>query len=438
MSQPDLSTSPHAIQPPPPPPAPDPAILTTPAPLTYAPYLDKQDPALLTAWRRLEDYSTVSTDRKMAYTKLRGAVIWTGFATSALAVLSAYIPDWLASVGLTGLFSEAAAFVVRAALVVLPILSVGLMTYANQFASSVAWIEYRISAEIIRQHIYRYRMGSGRFRGMDRQQAQRQLLAVVKAADERLARRKVTIPDIRKSQSDALSVERINDRLKEGDDGFAPLSPEVYIRARIEPQIDWYIGRLQDDYRALRRNRVIALLISGLGAVIAALLPSGEGLVAVTTALGVAFGLRNDTRMFGATYGIYHITAQRLQMLIAEWRVLTKEEQEDPAKFQEFVARVEDMLYEEGRLWRQTAIQLQSNSEQALQNMLRNNQPSERDDKSGKLVADDDDLDALIGPPPPVGIAPLTGRTLLLPDESEPDAIRWEQPPQVSNGKAGG
>jgi len=128
MSQADPSTSPHAIQPPPPPPAPDPAILATPAPISYAPYLDKQDPALLTAWRRLEDYSYVSTDRKVAYTRLRSAVIWTGFATSALAVLSAYIPDWLASVGLMGAFSEVATFLIRAALVVLPILSVGLLS----------------------------------------------------------------------------------------------------------------------------------------------------------------------------------------------------------------------------------------------------------------------------------------------------------------------
>ncbi|MCS6834775.1 MAG: DUF4231 domain-containing protein [Anaerolineae bacterium] len=437
MSQPDLSTSPHAIQPPPPPPAPDPAVLATPAPLTYAPYLDKQDPALLTAWRRLEDYSFVSTDRKKAYVKLRSAVIWTGFATSALAVLSAYVPDWLAVLGVMGLPSDLIVFAIRAALVTLPIVSVGLMTYANQFASSVAWIEYRISAEIIRQHIYRYRMGAGRFRGMDRQQAQRQLLAVVKAADERLARRNVTIPDIRKPEAYEVEVERINDRLAEGDDGFAPLSSEVYISARIEPQINWYVKRLQDDYKALRENRVIALTISGIGAVIAALLPSGEGLVAITTALGVAFGLRNDTRMFGATYGVYHVAAQRLQMMIAEWRVLTQEEREDPAKLQDFVARVEDILYEEGKLWRQTAIQLQSNSEEALQNMLRN-QPSERDDKSNKLMADDDDLDALIGPPPSVGAASVTGAAPLLPDESDPDAIRWEQPPQASNGKAAG
>jgi len=437
MSQADPSTSPHAIQPPPPPPAPDPAILATPAPISYAPYLDKQDPALLTAWRRLEDYSYVSTDRKVAYTRLRSAVIWTGFATSALAVLSAYIPDWLASVGLMGAFSEVATFLIRAALVVLPILSVGLMTYTNQFASSVAWIEYRISAEIIRQHIYRYRMGAGRFRGMDRQQAQRQLLAVVRAADERLARRKVTIPDIRQPEADM--VNKINRRLGEGDDGFAPLSPETYISARVEQQIGWYIDKLQDDYAQLRMNRVLALTISGIGAVIAALLPSLEGLVAITTALGVAFGLRNDTRMFGATYGIYHITAQRLQMMIAEWQVLTAEERQEPAKFQDFVARVEDMLYEEGKIWRQTAIQLQSNSEEALQNMLRNTKtPTEGEPRDTKLVSDEDDLDDLIGPPPAVGAASMTSSALLLPDESDADAIRWEQQPQAANGKAQG
>jgi len=437
MSQPQLATSsPHAIQPPAPPPTPPREALDVPAPRQYAPYRDKEDPALLAAWRRLEDYSFVSTDRKLAYTGLRSAVIWIGFATSTLAVLAAYLPAWLAGVGLGGAFSDVLAFIVRSSLVIMPILSVGLMTYTNQFASSTVWIEYRISAEIIRQHIYLYRMGAGRFQGMDRQQAQRQLLQVVKAADERLSKRKVTIPDMRQEETDM--VDKINNRLGEGDDGFAPLPATIYISARVEQQINWYIRKLQDDYASLRRNRVLALLISGIGAVIAALLPTMEGLVAITTALGVAFGLRNDTRMFGATYGIYHITAQRLQSLIAEWRVLSKEEQAEPQRLQSFVANAEALLYEEGKAWRQTAVQLQANSEEALQTMLRNSDDSSTPDGAPpKLLSDDDDLDALIGPPTPPSVhatASAANGLLLLPDDEPP--IHWEQSPQAANGSS--
>jgi hypothetical protein len=325
--------------------------------------VEKKDPALTAAWRRFLDYDRVSSQQKRDYQNLRGYVIALGLFTSAGAVFSSYAGQ-IPSIGVE------LQNILRIILVIMPIISVALMNYASQFASSTAWVEYRVGAEKIRSQIYLYRFKAGIYKGLSAQQAQKTLLDAIQAADQRIDEENATLPymDI---VNDTIYEKIAKKTGSESDTGMsmAP-SADDYIEWRMRPQINWYIEKIQGDYSKLQRERVQALVVAGAGSVISGLALGLEPLVAVTTAMGVALMLRSDTRMYGATYGIFHYTAGRLQLEMNRWEILSEKQKSDSAQQTELVTRVEQIFDDERELWRAQAVQSQSSSDQAISTQI--------------------------------------------------------------------
>jgi hypothetical protein len=396
----------------------------------------QHDYALLAAWRRLLDYDRVSSEEKADYKRIRSWVITLGFLTASLAVFSTvavnndmgftvrptlvlvllialavllfrfFIPElnkqrkqekkmrqwfnlrlWIGGItiliALIGaslrLSDENLTNAIRIALVVLPIASVGLMNYASRFASSVTWVEYRVSSERIRSNIYQYRMRAGIYRDEDPQQRQQKLIKEVHEADKHIDKNNATLAYKQTMQSDAELVKTIKARIyenkdsdynvKEGD-GLAPMTIDEYVAWRIKPQINWYIDRIKRDYDATRNNRIYALVVSGFGALLSAFGYGLEGLVAITTAMSVALSQRSDIFMFGATYGLFHVTSTKLQNKYHLWQLNTPQQKQNEENIRAFVEACEDIFEDERILWREQAIQKQQMAEQSLQNSI--------------------------------------------------------------------
>lgn len=332
------------------------------------------DPALIAAWRRFLDYDRVSSDQKRQSLRLRELIIYIQLATSVIAIVSTF----LVINGVPQVISD----VIRLVLIALPVVSVGLMNYSAQFASSTAWIEYRVGAETIRQKVYQYRMGAGDFFGLEKRKAQEKLLDVINRADQRIDEVSATLPYMKPmDESDAKSPEdfiKYRIRLKTDtpfkpdkpdhpfDDGLSRLDVPTYVDRRVRKQIDWYTSRIDRDYRDMRRYRLTALGIAGLGSVFAALGQSLEALVAITTAFGVAYNALADTRMYGATYGIFHWTASKLRIEMNKWDILTPEEKASPAVQSRFVGSMENIFRREQQMWRKSAIESQQLIDRSL------------------------------------------------------------------------
>lgn len=326
----------------------------------------KTDPALLSAWRRFLDYDRVSTEQKHNYQRIREWVIALYFATAAGAV-------FIMTMQSSQIFSDFQLGVMRLLLVAMPIISVVLNSYANQFASSIAWIEYRVGAETIRQKIYLYRMRSGEFSNLpNMQDRQRKLLDVINETDVRIDKAGATLPYMQPLEGEkrpGFSVpEKVSRKTdapfeikgKPYDDGFAWLPVAEYLDYRIRNQVDWYTHRIDGDYAAMRRFRLAALMIAGMGSLIAALGYGLEGMIAITTAATVALNMKADSRMYGATYATYHLTASRLRNELNQWDILSAVEQADATNASDFVNRMEKILLDERETWRDAAIQLQN------------------------------------------------------------------------------
>lgn len=326
--------------------------------------VEKKDPALTAAWRRLLDYDRVSTQQKQNYQRLRGYVIALGLLTSAGAVFSGYIGQ-IPSIG------AELQNVIRILLVIMPIISVALMNYASQFASSTAWVEYRVGAEKIRSQIYLYRMKAGDYKGLSTHQAQRALLDTIQAADQRINEQNVTLPYMEITDESIYEQIAQKTNAKNLDTGMTiPITAEEYLTWRVRPQIEWYINKIQRDYLSLQRERIMVLVVAGAGSVISGLNLGLESLVAVTTALGIALMLRSETRMYGATYGIFHYTAGRLQLEMNRWEILSEKQKTDSAQQMELVTRIEQIFDDERELWRAQAVQAQSSNDQAISNQI--------------------------------------------------------------------
>ncbi|NWG16083.1 MAG: DUF4231 domain-containing protein [Chloroflexi bacterium] len=308
------------------------------------------DPALLAAWRRFLDYDRASSSQKQIHQRTRQWIILLGAFASALAVLSTYL-------GGGG--------PLRVLLIILPIASVGLMNYAAQFSTSTGWIEYRVSAELIRSQIYLYRLNSGGYKDKDPHVKQAQLLTEINNIDRWMIQHNLSMPQIKPISDTDLIQQATSKTEGKDDDGFRPIDAGDYIDWRAQGQFGWYINKIAEDHSAMRRNRILALVIAGAGSVLAGVGFGLEGLVAVTTALGTALTLISEVRMYGRTYHIYYEAAFELQTALNEWKVLPPE-QRTPEKKAEFVTRFEAIFDKERTQWREQTIKIQMSNEQAI------------------------------------------------------------------------
>lgn len=366
----------------------------------------KDDPALIAAWRRFLDYDRVSTTQKKQSARYRDWVIWIQFITSTVAILSTFVvvlqtvlPLWLV---------DAIQWLFRMALVLLPIISVGLMNYSNQFASSSAWIEYRVGAETIRQKIYQYRMRAGDFHNLTTRKAQEKLLDIINRADQRIDEANATLPYMkpmdeskldRKQKLKYLIATSTDSRFDESnptrefDNGLTELSVQEYIDKRVRKQIDWYTGRIEGDYTKMRQYRLRALLVAGAGSFFAALGQNLEALVAITTASGVLLNSLADARMYGATYSIFHWTASKLRIEMNKWDILTEAEKQDPAIRSRFVSDTENIFKQEQQMWRKSAIESQQLIDRSLNASLKTNGREVMSKLSEKTESDEELLE---------------------------------------------
>lgn len=313
------------------------------------------DAALRAAWKRHMEYSDASTRRKRTHSRVRLATIVLSLAASVLAVTITY-QDTVPQIAQ---ISEG----MRILLVVLPLVVAGTLTYAFQFMPSTSWVAYRVGSELIRHQIYLYRMQAGDYASKLQLGQQQLLIDRIAEADAKVAEIGAPEPYIEKMSTDfAAQIKARTDT--PNDDGFSQLTADEYIQFRLIPQRDWYINRMHEDYRRLRIWRAIVLIAAGSSSLLVVI---GQApLVAVATALGLSIGMYIDLKMYGRTYALYHLAAEKLENEINRWSILPAEQKKLAARTAEFVTRVEEIFNEERYRWMQQAIQAQMASEQAL------------------------------------------------------------------------
>jgi hypothetical protein len=313
------------------------------------------DAALQYAWKRFLNFDNASIRHKPKNMRLRTAIIMLGFLASTLSVISGFHH------GPPDLWKH----MLQLSLIIVPLIAAGLITYAFQFTPSLSWIAYRMGAELIRHHIFLYRMMAGEYFNKPSSEQQQMLVAAVEDATRQV--REITSAP----QPYIEDVPNLSERLmkhfaiqQDKDDGFSKLTVDQYIEWRVKDQKDWYVQHANQDFRYLKQARVLVLIIMGMSSGVAAL--GGEPLVALTTAAALTMGMLIETAMYGKNYSIYHGTVEKIEHEIARWKACPPEVRREC----DFVAAIERIFQEERDLWMHQASQTQLANEQSIMRNL--------------------------------------------------------------------
>ncbi len=128
------------------------------------------------------------------------------------------------------------------------------------------------------------------------------------------------------------------------DPGFADLTPDEYIRYRLESQLDWHEGRLVSIGKS-KRNLTIAILAMGAsGALLAGIGEPFAVWVALTASITAALTGWEELQNREATIANYSKVKLELTILKDHWFGLTEEERTE-SEFFKLVLAAENLLW---------------------------------------------------------------------------------------------
>jgi len=323
---------------------------------------------LSSAWARLLMYDDASSSQKSRYQLTRRWAIFLWFSAAFFAVIKGVF-DFVEIAGKPR--GELLEGFLQFLLVIIPAAGVAVMSWGIQFANSVAWIEYRTSAEKIRSQIYLFRTKSADYYNKTPEERRDRLLASLNQAD-RLIPEGIGLPSNLLLPQDPKVAAQLKGKadteasaISREDGFFTELTVEEYIEVRVKKQIDWYTGRVSKDMGGMERYQMLALAIAGTGTILAALGHGIEAFVAITTASGIAISMWSNIRMFGATYFIFRQTANDLQDELDRWNALEADKRTDE-RGRLFIEVAEKIFLRENEEWRKQSIQMQTANEQTL------------------------------------------------------------------------
>ncbi len=333
--------------------------------------------ALDNAWRRFNAFDEASKLLKTRYKRVRWIIIGLSFITTCAAVVDArYSQD-----------NDGLEVFMRVLLVILPLLSAAILTYAARFEAGNGWVGFRVAAESIKLSIYELRLK--RYLELVTMEDLDKLARVIEKTDEQLEGMGVSIPieinlidenEGKESKQFAKPNPYATDH--SDDDGYTPLALDDYLRLRVLPQAEWYNRRAVRDFKKIRQWRAIILLVGVLGPALAAF---GVGyLVAVTVALVNGLMAYIGLQQYEQNYGIYSKTARQLENLVNQLE--PKMDNLTPADVLEWVRKIEIVFGSEREMWQLTVLRGQSATEEALTQLVNSRTNVLQNSDFGKLV----------------------------------------------------
>ena len=130
---------------------------------------------------------------------------------------------------------------------------------------------------------------------------------------------------------------------------------------------DWYTQKSYGEYTQMRDWQVVALIIGGAGSLLAFL--GQEAWIAVTTSGAVTVAALANLKLSGRTYLLYYRTADDLDDRVGQWQNDGKPS--DPEADAKLVEDFENIFRQEGKLWRQQAIDALSQVDSSINETFR-------------------------------------------------------------------
>ncbi|MBI5930456.1 MAG: SLATT domain-containing protein [Chloroflexi bacterium] len=333
--------------------------------------------ALDNAWRRFNAFDEASKLLKTRYKRVRWGIILISFITTCAAVADARYSQR----------DDTVEVLMRVALVILPLLSAAILTFAARFEAGNGWVGFRVAAETIKYSIYELRLK--RYLDLVTMDDLDKLAKVIEKTDEQLEGMGVSVPieinliDDNEGKESKQFAKPNNYAIDHPeDDGYSPLALEEYLRMRVLPQAEWYNSRAVIDFKKTRRWRAIILCVGVIGPALAAF---GAGyLVAVTVALTNGLLAYIGLQQYEQNYGIYSKTARQLENLVNQLE--PKMDNLTSTDILDWVRKIETVFGSEREMWQLTVLRGQSATEEALTQLVNSRTNVLQNSDFGKLA----------------------------------------------------
>ncbi len=259
-------------------------------------------------------------------------------------------------------------------IIVAPIVISVMLAATNKFKYSTKWLTLRPGAEAIKREIYSYRMQSGIYSD---EQTKEQSRSLKLAEQLKAISSQVMKSDVNESALKPYEGPIPNNMYgaSEKDDGFSPMTAEVYVLIRIGDQLNYFVGKTNTLERKLKRLNWITIGIGGLSTLLAAV---GLDLwIAFTTAVSAAIVSYLEYQQTETNLMTYNQTASDLENILFWWDALTADEKQHHENIDNLVEQTETILGSELSAWIKRMQQAQEKQAQQQELMPDNFNPQE-------------------------------------------------------------
>jgi hypothetical protein len=318
--------------------------------------IDLRVDTLTDSWNRYDDLDQAAIRKQVLFRNLQWAILGLGIIATLLAIARSgnALPPWLTQL-IPARFGSAFQNLTHILIVLTPISISILIAASSRFREGNKWILLRASAEAIKGEIFRYRMQAGAYSNDQCLQTSREskLAAKLKDISSALAQSEVnrtSLPAATKNDSTRLTF----------------LSPDDYLKYRIDDQINYFVNKTADLYKQLKTMQVWIYIAGGVGTALAAF--KADVWVALTTAVAATLTTRLETDQVENTLVQYNQALTGLRNIESWWKALSQWEKGRRRNIDLLVEQTEKTLEGELAGWvqqMQTALDKLTEKEQA-------------------------------------------------------------------------
>ncbi len=280
-------------------------------------------PILQIAWTRYAQLDAYSSKRTKSHLRFRRWIAVLSILATFFAVITTYFPSDQPS--LLGV-------VLKALLILTPILASALAAWGSKFLSSGDWLVARAGAEEILKEIYMYRTVLRN--SPNRNVWLENRLVEIQRSVFRGLNGELTIPPY-----EGYLPPHYNQEDSYSDPGFHDLQGDEYFRFRLESQLGWHVSKVNKFQQERVRLQTFIILSGVAGAVFAVFIPLWTALAASFTAVLIGW---QELRNLDTVVRNYSKVIMELSILFDHWKNLS--DQTD-AEFFKMARSTEDILW---------------------------------------------------------------------------------------------
>jgi hypothetical protein len=301
------------------------------------------------AWERFALYDFNAEKHQKTFGWLQSFILLLAVIGTLLAVIQSQIKlTPISAIGKIQLDQENFIAILKYTIIIVPITISILISVVNRFKFGNKWIYLRTAAEEIISEIYRYRTRTSIYSNLRTMDTWRDLKLAnkIKAINQRAMQTEINLTGLR-PYSGELPPHQY--RCAEGDSGLDPLSPDQYIKYRLNEQLNYYQKNTVSLEKRLKIFQWLIYISGGVGTLLAAM--DFEIWIAFTTALAGSFTTYLQFKQTENSLVSYNHTAADLSDIRSWWNALSNSEQYKLKNFDRLVALTENIFRRENVGW---------------------------------------------------------------------------------------